>query len=193
MNRRTAQYTWAAKLVLAACFFAPMAPAMADEPEPAVPSSEFRGKVLGTDGQPAAGVEILTYHLATAELFITTTDGSSAFTLIALPYGYFDLAVRCSDGLYVADEVVNVSSSGDNVVEYRLQAFGKSNQADYRTFPGANEVAVGLVRVINQKKDGGSFWRSPKGISIASGGGALLLLTLGGGSSEEPPASPFTP
>ena len=191
MNRPTAQFTWTARLVLAVCFFAPMVPALADELEQAVATSEFRGKVQGMDGQPAAGVEILTYHLATAELFTGTTDGKGAFTLVALPYGYFDLAARSADGLYVADQVANVSATGKNVVKLRLQAFSPSIRADRRAFPGANEIPVGVARVIDQQRVE-SFWRRPKGISIFAGGGALAQLVLGGGSSE-PAASPFVP
>ena len=191
MNRRTAQYSRTARLVLAACFFAPMAVALADEPVPVVPSSQFRGKVLGTDGLPAAGIEILTYHLATAELFTGMTDGKGAFTLVALPFGYFDLAARSADGLYVADQVANVSATGKNVVKLRLQAFSPSIRADRRAFPGADEIPVGLARVIDQQRVE-SFWRRPKGISIFASGGALALLVFGGGSSE-PAASPFVP
>ena len=168
-----------------------MAPALAGEPKPAVPNSEIRGKVLDTDGKPAAMIEILAYHLATEELFTTTTDRKGGFKLPNLPYGYFDLAARSVDGLYVADQVVNVSPDGKNVVEFRLQTFSASTQADRRSFPGADEIPVGIARVIDQQRVE-SFWRRPKGISIFAGGGALALLVFGGGSSE-PAASPFVP
>jgi len=107
MNGPTAQNTRTTKCVLAACFFALMAPALAEGPALTVPSSEFGGKVFGTDGQPAVGIEILTYHLATAELFTGTTDAKGAFTLAALPYGYFDLAARSAEGLYGVGVVID--------------------------------------------------------------------------------------
>ena len=183
------RHIYTASLLLMAFFLAPMAAVLADEPKPAVPNSEIRGKVLGIDGQPAAGAEILAYHLATEEIFSTTTDGNGTFKLIDLPYGYFDMAVR-SDGLYVADQVANVSSTGKNVIVFRLQLFTASTQADRRAFPGADEVPVGLARVINQRMVGESFWGSARGISIFAGGGALVLLAFTGGSR---PASPFMP
>ena len=189
MNKRTAQHAWTARLVLVACFFAPMASVVADEPKPAVPNSEIRGSVLGTDGQPAAGVEILAYHLATEELFTTTTDRKGKFTLADLPYGYFDLAARTADGLYVADQVANVSPTGKNVVAFRLQAFSPSTQADRRAFPASAETPIGLARVIDQRMAGDSFWRSAKGISIAGGAGAVILFALAGGSSTTPSPS----
>jgi len=193
MDRRTAQRTWTARLLLAVCFFAPMAPALAAEPEPAVPNSEIRGKVLGTDGRPAANIEIMAYHLATEELFTTTTNGKGEFILPNLPYGYFDLAARSADGIYVADQVANVAPNGKNAVEFQLQTFSPSTQADRRAFPGADEAPVGLARMINQRMVGDSFWRGPKGISIMAGGAALVLLGLAGGSSSDTPASPFVP
>ena len=192
MNRRTAKDTWTASLLLTACFFAPIAPVAADEPEPVVLTSDFGGKVYGTDGQPAAGFEILTYHLATAELFTASTDVKGEFTLEDLPYGYFDMAVRSSDGLYVADQVARVSVTGRNFVELRLQLLGSSAQADLRAFAGANEAPMGLALLTDQRMAGPSFWTSPKGISTLAGGGVAVLVLLSGGGSD-PPASPFGP
>lgn len=189
MNRRTAQRSWTARLLLVVCFLAPMASAVAGEPKPAVPNSEIRGKVLGTDGRPAAGIEILAYHLATEEVFTTTTDGKGRFTLADLPYGYFDLAVRSSDGLYVSDQVANVSPTGKNVIAFRLQSFNSSTRADRRAFPATDEIPVGLALVIDQRMVGDSFWRSAKGISIVAGSAAVILLVLAGGSGSTPSPS----
>jgi len=190
MNRRTAQRSWTARLLLVACFLAPMSSVVASE-KPAVPNSEIRGKVLGTDGRSAAGIEILAYHLATEELFATTTDGKGRFTLADLPYGYFDLAIRSSDGLYVSDQVANVSPTGKNVIAFRLQLFSSSIRADRRAFPGADEIPVGLARVIDQRMVGESFWRSTTGISVIAGSAAVILLVLAGGSGST--ASPTLP
>ena len=170
-----------ATLLLIAILLASTAPILADEPEPAVPNSEIRGKVLGTDGKPAAGVEILAYHLATEETFSATTDGKGEFKLGGLPYGYFDMAARSADGLYVSDQVANVSPSGKNIVQFRLQIFSASIQADRRAFPGAEEAPIGLAHVVDQRMVGESFWRSAKGISIMAGGGALIGATVGVG------------
>ena len=192
LTRRLLAFHLSIATFVFACFVAPIAPVLADEPKPAVPNSEIRGKVLGTDGRPADGIEVLAYHLATEETFTTTTNGKGEFELTGLPYGYFDMAARSAVGLYVADQVANVSPTGKNIVEFRLQAFSASTQADRRAFPGGDETPVGLARVMDQRMVGESFWRSPKGISILAGGGALALLALTGGGSE-PAASPFIP
>ena len=157
-----------------------------------MPNSEIRGKVLGTDGKPADDAEVLAYHLATEQTFTATTDGKGQFTLTELPYGYFDMAIRTPAGLYVADQVANVSPTGKNMVEFRLLTFSATTQADRRAFPGATDSPTGLARVLDQRMVGESFWRSAKGISILAGGGALALLAFTGGGSD-PAASPFIP
>ncbi len=189
MNRRTARDTWTAKLLLVACFFAPVAPALPAEPEPEALTSDFEGKVFGTDGQAAAGVKVMTYHLATGGLFSATTDADSKFTLLELPLGYYDMAARSADGLYVADQVMQVSATGKNFVALQLKTLGGSAQADIRAFAGANEAPVGLAVVM--ERDGRAFWASPKGISILAAGGALVLLAFP--RDSDPPASPSFP
>ena len=154
------------------------------EPEPAVPNSEIRGSVVGPDGKPMENVQVLAYHLATEEVFTATTTRKGDFVMLALPFGYFDLAARSADGLYVADQVANVSPAGKNVVEFRLQDFSGSTQADRRAFPGSDEVPVGVARVQDQRQVGENFWRGPKGVSIIAGSGALVLLAIAGGSES---------
>ena len=191
MTKRTAQHTWTARFLLVACVLAPTAPVLAKEPEPAVPNSEIRGKVLGTDGRSAEGVEVFAYHLATEEIFTATTNRKGEFIMRELPYGYFDMAAKSADGLYVSDQVANVSPKGKNVVEFRLLAFSASTQADRRSFAGADEVPVGIARMLNQRMVGESFWGSPKGISIISGAAAVVLLSRASGSDTA--VSPFVP
>ncbi|NIM64126.1 MAG: hypothetical protein GTO30_21490, partial [Acidobacteria bacterium] len=62
----------------------------------------IRGKVFGTDGRTAKNVDVLAYHLATEEVFSATTNAKGQFVITGLPYGYFDMAVRSADGLYVS-------------------------------------------------------------------------------------------
>ena len=191
MNPSGSLRNWIARILVMACLLAVAGPVtVAEDEAPAVPNSEIRGKVHGPDGRPAAGIEIFAYHLATEELFSAETDGKGEFLLADLPYGYFDLAARSVDGLYVADQVANVGPAGKNRVEFRLQGFSASTRAEQRAFPAFDEVPVGLARVVDQRMVGETFWRSPKGVSVIAGGGALVLLAIAGGS--ESPASPFT-
>jgi hypothetical protein len=191
MPIRSTLQIWITKALVVVCFFGGSPLLAADEPEPAVPNSEIRGSVVGPDDKRLADVEILAYHLATEEVFTTRTNRKGEFVFTALPYGYFDLAARSADGLYVSDQVANVSPDGRNIVEFRLQGFSGSIQADRRTFPGSDEEPVGVARVLDQRLVGESFWRGPKGISIIAGSGALVLLAIAGGS--EPSASRIVP
>ena len=157
-----------------------------------VPQADFGGRAFDTDGQPGTEIEILIYHLATAELFTAKSDGKGVFTLVDMPSGYYDMAARSADGLYVADQVAQVSVSGKNFVEIRLQTLSATERADLRAFAGANEAPMGLALLTDQRMAGPSFWTSPKGISTLAGGGVAVLVLLSGGGSD-PPASPFGP
>ena len=191
MNRPGPQHTWMVRILVIACFLGLTAPPEAGKEGPAVPNSEIRGKVLGPDGRRASEVEVYVYHLATEELFSTTSNHKGEFAFVGLPYGYFDLAARSASGLYVADQVANVGPGGKNVIEFHLQGFSGSTRAEQRAFPGMDEVPVGIARVLNQRMVGETFWRSPKGISIIAGGGELRLLFIAGSSDSS--ASPFVP
>lgn len=176
-------------MLLAVSFFV-FGVTAAEEPEPTAATTDVGGKVLAADRRPAVAVEVLTYHLATAELFTAKTDGTGEYTFSALPHGYYDLAIRATDGLYIADQVAHVSAEDNPYLELRLGT--PSPLADLRLFAGANEAPIGKAIVIDPRSEGPSFWRSPKGIGTVAGGGALLLGLLGGGGSDAP-ASPFMP
>ena len=191
MNRPGPQHAWMVRILVIACFLGWTAPPEAGKEDPAVPNSEIRGRVLGPDGRRASGVKVYVYHLATEELFSTTSNHKGEFAFVGLPYGYFDLAARSTNGLYVADQVANVGPGGKNVIQFRLQGFSGSTRAEQRAFPGLDEVPVGIARVLDQRMIGETFWRSAKGVSIIAGGSALVLLVIAGAS--EASASPFLP
>ena len=192
MKRRISRDIWSTGLLLVTGFVALSVPLAAQSASPGAPAPDLAGKIFGPDGRPAAGVEILSYHLATAELFTATSDDQGSFTLPSPPFGYFDLASRSSDGLYVADHVAHVSAQGKNFVELRLQPLDPAERSDLRTFAGAEEAPVGLALVTDPELTAPSFWRTPGGYSTIAGGGAMALALLTGGGTDRP-ASPFLP
>jgi hypothetical protein len=157
--------------------------------------SELSGRILSLAGAEVAGASLLAYHLSTEELFTSDpTGGGGEYNLTGLPYGYFDLAIQTADGIFVADQVVNIAPSAKSVLTLTLVPFSASDPGsvdDRRAFPGTEDEPIGVARV-EEKMRGAEFWRSKKGVAILAGGGAaaLLLLSGGGSSSSQSPVNP---
>jgi hypothetical protein len=188
-----------AVLAIGLLLVAPMtSPGLAEEAEQqaaaAAPNSRLEGKITGTSGRPAGGVSVLVYHLATEQVFNTTTDARGGFRLTELPYGYFDVAVRSSDGLFVADQVANVAPDGKTVLRLTLVLTPEDDADRLRPFPGDDEPAIG-VATMTKKSSSGAFWSSPKGIGIIAGlgGVALIVAASGGSDSSSVTPSPVVP
>lgn len=154
-------------------------------------TSALAGKLIGPDGEPLAGAVLVAYHLSSEAVFRSEPTGRGGdYRIDGVPYGYFDLAIETADGLYVADQVVNVPPSGKATLTLEVTATG----VEARAFPGSDSPPSGIATV-SKKLSGRDFWRSPKGVAIIAGGAgaALLLLAAGGGSDDEPIASPVNP
>ena len=157
-------------------------------------TARLLGDVTDPNGKPAPGCTVLAYHLSSAQTFSSSpTDSGGHFELTGLPYGYFDVAVKSPDGLFVASEVVNVPPGGKVGVTMALVP-GDAGSTEPRAFAGLDERAVGVAEM-GKKKTGGQFLKSPTGLAILGGvgGAALLALALSGGDDDEVPASPTNP
>jgi len=168
----------------------------ATEPAPSG-NSRLLGKIQGYEGKPIAGVRVLAYHLSSEAVFASSPTGSGGdYSIEGLPYGYFDLAVETSDGLFVANQVVNVPPAGKASISMALATEAQAaamGDAQARVFPGA-QVQPSGVAAVSEKSTGKDFWRSPKGVAIIAGGGALVLLAIaGGGSSNSNSSSQSNP
>jgi len=158
-------------------------------------SSELSGRILSSpDGAEVAGATLLAYHLSTEQLFTSdATSGGGQYSLTGMPYGYFDLAVETAEGIFVADQVVNIPPSGTSVLTLTLVRFSAGDPGsveDRRSFPGTEDDPIGVARV-EEKLRGADFWSSKKGVALlAGGGGAALLLLAGGGGGPRSPSSP---
>lgn len=140
-----------------------------------------------------AGATIIAYHLSSERVYRSeVTDSSGNFSIADLPYGYYDIAVQSSTGLFVADQVINLPPSGKASLNMTLSPGGTDESAP-RGFPGAEEAPIGVAMV--NKKEKMAFWKSPGGIAIIAGAGAILLaaVALSGGDDDEQPASPTVP
>lgn len=154
--------------------------------------STLSGRVYSAAGIGVSGASVLAYHLSTEQLFTSDpTAVGGQYSLSGLPYGYFDIAVRTADGIFVADQVINIAPAAKSMLTLTLSPFGAgepSGVEEPRAFPGTEEVPIGIARV-SEKLRGAEFWRSKKGVSIlaGAGGAALLLLSGGGGHSPSTP------
>lgn len=174
-------------VLLALCASGPLAA----ELRPKTGDARLSGKIVGADGESLSGATLIAYHLESESTFRSEpTHGDGAYEISGLPFGYFDLAVESSAGLYVADLVVNVAPSSKTVVVLDLSAGGPDPAL--RDFPGSNATPVGVASV-REKVRGRDFWRSAKGISIFAGAGGVALLAIAAGGSDDPFASPSAP
>jgi hypothetical protein len=164
--------------------------AHAQEEELPAGQAQLRGSISALDGSSVAGSTIIAYHLSSERVYKSTPiEASGSFSIADLPYGYYDVAVQSTNGLFVADQVVNLPPSGKVSLNMTLSRGGTDESAP-RGFPGADEAPVGVAMI--DQKDKGAFWKSAGGIAIIAGAGAVLLaaIALSGGDDDEQPASP---
>ena len=168
----------------------PGAQAQEQEPADLGGQAQLRGRISALDGSPVAGATIIAYHLSSERVYRSAaTDSSGNFSIVDLPYGYYDIAVQSSTGLFVADQVINLPPSGKASLSMTLSPGGTDDSAP-RGFPGADEAPAGVAMV--DKKEKGAFWKSAGGIAIIAGAGVVLLaaIALSGGDDDEQPVSP---
>jgi len=158
-------------------------------------TSELSGRVTAPDAKPLVGASVLAYHLSSEAVFTSEPTGASGnYRIQALPYGYYDIAVQTSDGLFVANQVVNVPPKGSTVASFVLAPLDPAADASAgqpRNFPGIDADPTGIAAV-NEKLTGRAFWRSRKGVAIIAGSGAaaLLLIANDSSSSSTSPSNP---
>jgi hypothetical protein len=159
---------------------------------PGVPgTSKIEGKILDAAGAKVRDARVLAYHLSSETLFTSEpTGGEGEFRITDLPYGYFDLAVETSSGLFVADRVVNLAPAGSVVVIFTLAPFRPGDAGQARRHPG-REVDPSGTASLSRKPKGREFWRSPKGVAIIAGVAGAGLLAIAVGSDDEFQATAF--
>ncbi|HXV76836.1 MAG TPA: carboxypeptidase-like regulatory domain-containing protein [Candidatus Polarisedimenticolaceae bacterium] len=154
------------------------------EPAPAAGQGQLVGQVSTPSGTAVSGATVVAYHLSSESVFRSAdTDAKGRFKIAALPYGYFDIAVQTGDGLYVADQVVNVPPAGKASLTMTLYA-GAADQEAPRGFAGIDQAPSGVARV-ESKASAGQFWKSAKGVAILGGIGGAALLAIALSSDED--------
>ena len=163
-------------------------------PDPAATGeARITGRIMSAVGEVVRGAKVMAFHLSSAQTFSSAeTDHHGRFEITGLPYGYFDIAVVAPDGLFVANEVVNVPPSGKISLVMTLVPGGVAG-AEPRAFVGLDQTPSGIAEV-GTRKTGGQFWGSAKGLAILGGIGGVTLLALAlSGGDDETPVSPTNP
>jgi len=163
-------------------------------------TGRIEGKVLDSaSGKGTAGARVFAYHLDTGVVFSAPpTDERGRYRIEGLPIGWFDLYVETPDGLFAANQVVNMPPRGELDVSLALTKFEDRPSSwgvgRRRDVPGVDTPPIGEAR-LDETARGKSFWRTPTGIALVVGGGALVILAIvaSGNSGSETTASPSSP
>jgi hypothetical protein len=104
--------------------------------------------------------------------------------MTGLEPGYYDLAIETADGLYVVNQVVNLTPDGKVAVNLQLTTALPEGEG-LREFPGSTTTPTGIAQLIEKG--------NKKVVGWAIAGGAVGALLLGGGSSSSGSSSPSNP
>ena len=172
-----------------------------DPAEAAPAGAEIHGKVHRSDGKTdVSGAVVSAYVLETGQVIASQPTGANGeFDLVGLPFGYADLYVETSEGMFAGSQVVNLSPGGKLAVSLDLSVLADKPSAwwsgrEPKELPGSGKKPVGVAEVHSRVR-GKEFWKTPGGIATLAGiGGAVLLAIAAGGSGGgETTASPSTP
>ena len=162
-------------------------------------TGRLEGRVLDSQsGKGTPGASVFAYHLDTGMVFSAPpTDHRGRYRLEGLPLGWLDLYVETPDGLFAANQVVNMPPRGAVDISLALTKF-EDKPASWgvgrrRDIPGVPAPAVGEAR-LDETARGKSFWRTPAGIAVAAGGAAVVIAAIAtSGSSNNKTASSVSP
>lgn len=115
----------------------------------------IRGVVFsGQTQEPVTGARVYAVHLDTKQVFSSapSTD-KGEYQLTGLPYGYYDMAVETTDGLYLANRVIN-APAGEKVEMSMILGPPQPEDTEWwsaepdRRIPGLDRVPDGVARIV---------------------------------------------
>lgn len=170
-------------------------PALMAEDSGMVGNSRILGKITQPDGKTAVpDATVVAYHLSSKQFFSSApSDAKGGYTIADLPAGYYDLAVRTPQGLFVGSSIVNVAPARKSIANFSVVPFGTEAQRGAeqdRTFPGSEGTPSGAAK-IDEQLTRREFWRSAKGVAILAGGGTAILLAIVTSDDDETAVSAF--
>lgn len=107
----------------------------------------------GDRGAPIAGARVYAVHLDTKQVFTSAPSAANGeYQLTGLPYGYFDIAVETTDGLYLANRVINAPAGEKVEISLMLGPPRSEDQwwsaEPNRRIPGLDRVPDGVARIV---------------------------------------------
>ncbi len=115
----------------------------------------IRGKVGSAEtGEPIAGARVYAVHLDTKQVFTSAlTNAKGEYQITGLPFGYYDIAVETTDGLYLANRVIN-APAGEKVDMSLMLGPPQPEDTEWwsaepdRRIPGLDRVPSGVARIV---------------------------------------------
>ncbi len=115
----------------------------------------LRGKVGSAEtGEPIAGARVYAVHLDTKQVFTSApTNAKGEYQITGLPFGYYDIAVETTDGLYLANRVIN-APAGEKVDMSLMLGPPQPEDTEWwsaepdRRIPGLDRVPSGVARIV---------------------------------------------
>jgi hypothetical protein len=170
-----------------------------DAEQPETAGAEIRGKVYRSDGKTAvSGAVVSAYILESGQVIPSQpTSGNGEFALTGLPFGYADLYVETSEGMFAGSQVVSLSPGGKLAVSLDLSVLADKPSAwwagrEPKELPGSGKKPIGVAEV-HSKVRGREFWKTPGGIATLGAIGGAVLLAIAASGGGESNASPSTP
>lgn len=158
----------------------------------------LHGVLYQMDGSTKfAGAKVTAINVKTRKQYVsnvTAEDGS--YEVSGMPAGTYDIAIDTGEGMYVADNLVDLNQNQRLSVSYSVQPMRPANRklAGLEP-PKGSATPVGAFRgsgdAAGELTGGGrSFWRSPGGIVLISvlAVGAALAINNRGDSNASPSA-----
>lgn len=142
---------------------------------------QIRGVIFSGQAQePVEAARVYAVHLDTKQVFTSApSTAAGEYALTGLPFGYYDMAIETTDGLYLSNRVIN-APAGEKVEFSMVLGSPQPEDTEWwsaepdRRIPGLDRVPDGVARIV-------------EGIPKES---ALMKMASGGGAATTaPPAA----
>lgn len=116
---------------------------------------QIRGVIFSGETQEAvAGARVYAVHLDTKQVFTSApSTASGEYALTGLPFGYYDMAIETTTGLYLSNRVIN-APAGERVEFSMVLGSPQPEDTEWwsaepdRRIPGLDRVPDGVARII---------------------------------------------